>query len=561
MKNERPRAFAEDSKGDIWIATGSGLARWNGERFRIYYLEDGLSYGSVRTVLQLQHSGDILVGTEGGLNRVHEGEIVKDPALLRFAGEKVWSTYEDDSGGIWVGTTGNGLFRLKNSRVSQFRTGDGLLSNFIYQIVNDRNGRLWFSTPAGIFAIRRSDLDRMADGGAGPVPIIPFGTAEGLESTQMNGGVQTAGCRTSGGELWFPSANGIVRIDPRRLPASNSPPVLIERLLADETPIGAGRQVPAGTRKLEIDFTACDLASPERLRFKYKLDGFDERWTTASGRRAAFYTNLPPRDYRFRVMAMEASETSVAFRWQPFFYQTWWFLGLCILAAGLSLWASLRFFAQQTKARYAVLLAERTRLAREMHDTLIQGCVGVSTLLEAAGTLEDTGTERQLIEQARVQVRSTIDEARQAVWDLRNDSGDEPFAVRLSGWARRMGIEPGIGVEIRVDGKPVRLGADADRNLLLVGREAVRNATSHGHANQVRIDVRFGQESVELKIEDNGSGFELETVRGAESGHYGILGMRERIEMIGGTFTIRSAPGKGTTVAVLLPLMPQHERA
>jgi ligand-binding sensor domain-containing protein/signal transduction histidine kinase len=566
LRNDHARQFQEDHAGRLWVATGSGLLRWTGAGFQSYYLEDGLAYGSVRALVELRHgphAGDLLAGTDGGLNRIHDTQIVRDPELAQFAGQKIWAIHEDAGGALWFGTRGSGLMQWKNGKITKLGTRDGLPSNSIYQILADGKDRLWMSSPAGIFSANREDLDHAAAGARDPAPMIAYGIAEGLESTQMNGGIQPAGCRTASGDLWFPSVKGAVRIDPNELRAGHSPPVLIESMLADDSPISlAEASIPPGRRKLEIHFTVCNLGSPERITFKYKLEGFDEAWAPASNRRVAYYANLRPGNYRFRVMAADAasqqnpSEASVAFRWQPHFYQTAWFFAVCAALACLAAWAALRFYVRQTKSRYALLLAERTRLAREMHDTVIQGCVGVSTLLEAAGSVRnrDPAKAMHLLDQARAQVRSTLDEARQAVWDLRHSSLHGDLESSLTGFARQLTVEHGIEVTVHVTGARVHPDEQADRNLLLVAREAIWNALAHGQPRHIAIELTFGPESAALEVTDDGRGFEPSTARGAENGHFGILGMRERVEHLGGAFEIRSGPGEGARVLASVPL-------
>lgn len=567
LRNDQVRQVLEDSHGNLWIATGSGLVRWLGGRFQVLYLEDGLAYGSVRVLLEL-HNGDVLVGTDGGLNRVHGIAIVGPPLL---AGEKIWSLWEDAGGTVWIGTRGGGLFRLKGEKITRLQTPEGLLSNSIYQILDDGHGRLWMSSPAGIFSSKLADLNAVADGKAALVPVVPYGIADGLESVKMKGGLQSAGCRTNDGKLWFPSAKGAVRIDPAELHASSPSPVIIEAIFADEKPVplNALIRIPAGETKMEIDYTACVLRSPERITFKYKLEGFDKDWTPASNRRVAYYTNLPPASYRFRVAAMDASsesnasETALEFQWAPQFYQTLWFRAICVLCGGFALWAAFHLYGRQTKGRYAVLLAERTRLAREMHDTLIQGCVGVSTLLEAAGSVEDSNhaQSRNLVEKARVQVRLTLEEARQAVWDLRHSSLHGGLAADLKDFAGQLSADHEIDVQVAVTGS-AGLPQEADRNLLLVAREAIRNALSHGHPRHIAVALSFEADAVRLEVSDDGSGFDAGSVLGPDDGHYGILGMRERVAQLGGSFDLFSTPGQGARVLVSVPLtggVPVHE--
>jgi ligand-binding sensor domain-containing protein/signal transduction histidine kinase len=563
LRSNMIRQFLEDRHGHIWIGLGSGLSRWDGSRFHNYYLEEGLSYGSVRILVE-DRNGDLLVGTDAGLNRVHHGKFVADPAFAATEGERIWSIHQDASGALWVGTRGGGLFRIKNGKAARITVRDGLLSNAIYQVTDDGRGNLWMSGPAGVFFAPQSELDRLADGRPGPVAVVPYGIAEGLQSTQMNGGMGPSGFRSAAGDLWFPSVKGAVRIDPGHIRITRPSQALIESIVADERPLPLEKDIvaPPGHGKLEIHYTAASLRSPERMAFRYKLEEFDSGWNTGSRGRAAYYTNLPPGRYRFRVVATDggaldqSSEAELSFVLQPHFYQTSWFYAICVSVVALCVWAGLRLYARQTRQRFALLFTERTRLAREMHDTVIQGCAGVSTLLEAAASLQSAspGSGRELLDQARVQARLVLDEARQAVWDLRRTHLEGDIESVLRDFARQISVEKGIPIDVELVGDTPQVDERVLRGILLVAREAIRNSVNHADPRHIRIGVSFGPEEARLEVADDGRGFTPASERSAFEGHYGIVGMRERIEQLGGEFFIASAPGRGTSVIARLPI-------
>ncbi|MES1256992.1 MAG: ATP-binding protein, partial [Acidobacteriota bacterium] len=506
---------------------------------------------------------------------IHDGVFVRDPVFAKLGNERIWAIRVDSSGSLWLGTRGNGLVRIRDGRITRFTTRDGLLSNSIYQILDDggRQGRqrFWMSSPAGVFAADRHELDAVAEGRPGPIAVVPYGTDSGMRTSQMNGGTQSAGCRTRDGEFWFPSVKGAVRIDPGQFRIPLAAPVLIESVVADDRPIPISSRIviPPGRGKLEIDYTSPDLQSPDHVTFRYRLEGFDEAWTPSPKGRAAYYTNLPPGHYRFHVVARDGArpelttEATLPIVWEAHYYQSLWFYALLAVLAGLCIWAVFRFYARQTKARYALVLAERTRLAREMHDTVIQGCVGVSTLLEAARSMPPSAQSKaaELIERAAVQVRLTVNEARDAVWDLRHsgigqteENIEQPTDVvqTLESYARQVEASEGIRVRAEFAGVPEPLGSTADRNLLLVAREAIRNAVAHARPAGIHVSLRFDPGEVRLEVADDGRGFNLDATRG--NGHYGIIGMRERVEQSGGVFRLTSKPGQGTRVVATLPV-------
>jgi len=561
LRSDSIRQIYEDSGGTMWFATSSGLSSWSRGAFTSYYLDEGLSYPSVRCLAEVD--GDIIAGTDAGLNRIHNGRIVDDPSFASVKEEKVWSIYVDGRS-IWVGTRGGGLVLIRGGKSTRFTTQEGLLSNSIYQIVDDRDGRLWLSSPVGVSSIARAELDSVAAGKTRLVRSVNYGTAEGMATSQMSGGLQSAGCRRSSGELWFPSVRGAVRLAPARLPAHRSDPVMIESVSTSVAPLPISGEVaiPAGRDRLQIDFTACNLVAPQQVRFRYKLESFDDSWIPASRQRSAFYSNLPPGRYLFRVIAEDAdaggapSEASIVIYKKPGFFQTAWFYSLFIMFLACAAWLALWIYTRQTKSRFALLLSERTRLAREMHDTVIQGCVGVSALLEAAARFQRTNLSEaaDLLTQARSQIKETLEEARRAVWNLRHSDGARSPLFDLFDLARNLGREHGASVETEIEGKRVSLDAATDRALLLVGREALRNAVQHARPAHISVRIVFESASVRMEIEDDGIGFDSSRSDLEEKNHFGIVGMRERVEQVGGAFELSSNPGSGTLVVAEVPL-------
>jgi ligand-binding sensor domain-containing protein/signal transduction histidine kinase len=563
LRNDGFQAFAEDREGNLWIGTTSGISRWNGSRFENYYLEQGLSYGWVRTIVQ-DRDGDMLIGTDRGINRFHDGHFVQDALFAHLNHDRIWSIFPDAEGILWIATRGAGLVRIAGGKVSRITTQEGLLSNAIFQVIGDRGGRLWMSGPMGLSSASLSELNAVADGRSPSVSVLSYGAGDGLETAQINGGIQPAGCVSSNGELWFPSVRGAVHLRPEHPRFEYRAPVRIESVLVDNQ-----RYLPSSTivigpgqRHVEIEFTACTLRSPERVAFRYKLDGADAKWTAATNRRSANYYNLAPGDYRFHVTARDgslqdgSSEAAFSLAVRPHFYQAVWFYGGAAALVCLAVFGVLRFQERQARIRYNLRLAERTRIAREMHDTVVQGCVGVSTLIEAAvgSARSDPDQMLEWLDNARIHLRMTLDEARQALADLRHDSFENGLAGALCELTRNVSDDKGIAVSLEVEGDPVGLPDSTNRALTLVAREAIRNAVAHASPSAVRIRLSFGSSAIRLGIEDDGCGFAESAKRLAADGHFGILGMRERMEQIGGSLDVSSTAGKGTRVGAMLPL-------
>jgi signal transduction histidine kinase/ligand-binding sensor domain-containing protein len=563
LTNDFVRAFLESRDGSIWIAADEGINRWRDGVLTNYRMTDGLCYFSTRALLE-DDRGGIWIGTDRGVSHWEDGEFVHDAVVNRLGTEKVWSIHEDADGGLWFGTRGGGLFRWRNGVLKPFGSEQGLSSNSIYQILEDSHETFWMSGPNGISSVSRRDLDKLADHPEFRPAITLYGLSDGVEATQMHGGTQPAGTLTSSGELWFPSNLGPVRVLPDQTRPGDLAQVVIEQVLVDgrEEPISGRLVVPPGEGKLQIEYSAIRLRSQERIRFRYKLEGFDHDWTEPLSSRVANYTNLPPGGYRFSVQAFEmnmpekVTESSLAIEWRPHLYRTPWFLALCtvLILAGVFAVYSLRL--RQVHDRFEAVLEERNRIAREMHDTVIQGCTSASALLEAVVSLDPKGSGplRDLLDTARYQVRATVDEARRAVWNLRQRETASPeISHLLEQMAQQVSHASRVPVRFKAVGSPIPLDRTIEYVVLMVAREAVTNAVHHAQPREVRVNVKFEAGNVRMQVQDDGNGFDVEEILAMPGVHFGIIGMRERIEDVGGRFEINSSPGKGTQLSMEVP--------
>jgi len=439
----------------------------------------------------------------------------------------------------------------------------GLSSDGIFELLEDSRGTLWISGPNGISAVSRRQLDSLADNPSGRAAVTLYGVSDGLETIQMCGGEKPAGVLTRQGEAWFPSSKGVLRVSADHLGVKNPLPVVIDQVIADGLDVPAQGNVSLGpdNAKVEFHFGVVLLRSQERVRFRYMLDGFDKEWSNPSLGRVAYYTNLPPGRYHFRVAAFELSnpeqlaETSLEIIQKPHFYRMPWFIAACVVLAGFLVWAVYELRLTQVRARFEAVLNERNRLAREMHDTLIQGCASVSALLEAHSSMghERGNGDGQLLDYAREQLRATIDEARQAVWDLRQGADDtSDISPLVRKMAERVSHEFAVPIEYRASGKPFALDQTTMHDVLMTTREALYNSVRHGQPSSVTVDLSFNEEHVAIEIRDDGRGFEAKAASNGGK-HYGVIGMKERVERLGGKFTLLSQVGHGTTVVVEIP--------
>lgn len=566
LANNFSRVLLESRDGSLWIGTDEGVSHLVHGVFHNLGLKQGLAYFSIRSMLE-DRRGDLWIGTEHGLSRWHAGTLVHDSVTEAMQHERVWAMHEDAAGGLWFGTRDDGLFHLRNRHLTHWMKRDGLASNAVYAIVEDASGRFWMSGSQIVAVMRRVDLEG-APQPHRPPQVTVYRSPSG-PGTQMFGGMQDAGTQTADGLLWFPSNEGLIRIAPQPAPPRPLARMIVDHVQADGRPFASAEPIrlAPGTGRLEIAYAPLMLRSQDLMRFRYQLVGFDHDWTEAGSRRSAEYTNLPPGHYTFRVQGYEmdqpsrVSEADLLIEKRPAFYATWWFrVGIVLLIAVLVLLLH-RLRVRGLKRQFAVVLKERSRLAREMHDTLIQGCTSVSAALEA--TARSRASQQKplepLLDLARTQIRETLQEARAAVWNLRHGEtgvpspGDE-LEQLVERMCQQIGTEFGVPVRCEKTGPPPLSSQGARHEVLMIVREAVHNAVMHGRPNQVKL--RFGSTSREwtLDIHDDGEGFDPEETLRSHSGHFGLIGMRERATRIGGQFSIRSEPGGGTQVAVRVPL-------
>ena len=286
------------------------------------------------------------VGTYGGgLARLQDGRFTTYTAKEGLGANFVLALYEDADGTLWIGTFGGGLSRLKDGRFASFTTREGLPDDVVFQILEDNEGRLWMSCDRGVFRVDKAELEAVAAGKATSVRSVLYDKADGMKSSQCNSGSQPAGCRSRDGTLWFPTTKGVVRIDPRKLIMNpRVPPVVVEEVFVDKKRVvpGTEARLPPGRGELELHYAALNFLIPERMRFRYRLEGFDHAWVEAGNRRTAYYTNIPPGPYRFRVIASNdegvwnEEGAALNLRLAPHFHQTRWFYALCALGAVLA---------------------------------------------------------------------------------------------------------------------------------------------------------------------------------------------------------------------------------
>lgn len=558
LTNNFIRVFLEAADKSMWIGTDQGITvvAPQGEIAQ-YTVANGLSQFSIRDLVQ-DREGDIWIGTDKGLTHWQKNRFVQDQVTSALSQEKVWSILQDRQGTLWFGTRDHGLYRYRDGAIERYTVAQGLPSNSIYKVLQDHDGAFWLSGPDSIFSLPERALD-------GPYPALeplaalPYQMPYEADGAQVYGGRQPAGYVASDNTVWFPTSRGAAHVLSAMRQAVSAPLVRIAGITQDGRPLPAQNTatVSAKTTRLDINFTPLFLGSQRSLRFHYMLQGFDRGWIQAGAAHTATYTNLPPGSFRFRVVAFDTShpefksEVSLEVIKERFYYQTWWFRFACALVVISLAFAGYRVHLHRLKSEFDATLKERARIAREMHDTVIQGCTGISVLLEALASQRSSALESNtLFQHARKQIITTVDEARDMVWNLRHEEKIN-LASSLDALARQASQAFGIKVAYTGATSPGMVSNLAGHEVLMITREALANSASHGNPDTITIALSRKGEIWEVDIADDGSGFQSGTSE-APHRHYGLTGMRERADRIGATLVLSSSPGAGTNVRLQL---------
>ncbi len=582
-------ALYRNRAGVIWIGTlrghysnsSGGLYAFRNGGFTHYEPGFGLIDGNVRVITE-DREGALWIGTEGGLSRLKDGEFTSYTTEQGLSHNYVREIYEDADGALWIGTYGGGLNRLKDGRFARITTDEGLFDNVVSRVLEDDRGNFWMSSNRGIFRASRRELNDLADGKITTITCVGYGVRDGMRSSECNGGGQPAGWKGEDGRLWFPTITGVAVVDPHRynpLP----PPLAVDRVLVDQRAADAwqGVEAPPGKGDLEIHYTALSFVAPEKVRFKYRLEGYDDVWVDAGARRVAYYTNLPPGRYAFRVIAAnndgvwneEGAALEIYLR--PHFYETWWFDALAAAALAAIVLVAYRRHTSRLRRRHAEQQAfsrqliesqesERKRIAAELHDSLGQSLAIIRN--RAALSLsrpEDAERAFEQLAEIGEAASEALNEVKEIVSNLRPYQLERLGLTRaIESMLKRAFGSNGIRYTAEVDPVDGVLSKGDEINLYRVVQEGVNNVVKHAAASEVRVLVRRSERELAISIEDDGRGFDP---NGAGTGGpperaFGLLGIAERTRMIGGRSAIRSAPGRGTSVSITIDLSErQHE--
>lgn len=568
------KTIFSDHAGRIWIGTTSGL-----------FVSSNASPDEITPVTQFgRHSvralaedrnGNLWAGSGGGELYKISGETISLFHTDTNEQYAIWSLLAESDGTLWIGTFRGGLWRLRDGKFTQFGKEDGLPDNIICQILDDGAGNLWIGSHQGIFRASKSALDNFARGKIKFIPCVNYARADGLPSIECSGGYEPAAWRDNAGRLWFTTSRGATWIEPDKTKINSTPPpVVIEEILVDgraENVPGKLLKIPPGKHQIEFRYTGLSFSSPERVQFRYKLDGVDSDWVLAGTRRSVQYNLLSAGDYCFHVIACNSdgvwndAGAELRMRILPHFYETWWFrtlVGILILGAVAGIvrhTATKRLHEKMEELqRKQMLERERARIAKDIHDDL-----GASlTLIAVLGDLAKKEKDASRIEKMSATAREAVSSLDEIVWAVNPRNDTLAHLIDYTGqfatdYLRDAGIRCLLDVPDQMPSREVQ--ANVRHNLFLVVKEALQNIVKHAHATEVWLRVN-AESGLRIEIEDNGCGFDPSQNSPVNGNEHpwadGLRNMRQRLSEIGGNCEIQSTPGKGTTISVKLFLSP-----
>jgi signal transduction histidine kinase/ligand-binding sensor domain-containing protein len=624
-----PGSLFEDERGRIWASTSRGLTYFSEGRFtpvtrepsgqvhsitedrggRLWFSEDfegrqtigSLEVGAVgghvgevhripggRLGLELSSKitlspdlrGGLWIGARNALAYFKDGAVEESYTTVdgrRF--RDVSGLYSDAEGTLWAAADA-GLLRLRDGRLTMLTSANGLpCAPPVWWVTEDDDRSLWLSLNCGVARIRRPELEAWVADTKRTVAVTIFDNADGVRQrwnpSQGYGPIAT---RSRDGKVWFIGMDGVGVIDPRRLSHNGlPPPVHIERIAANGelywqnlTAMAPSiLTLPPVIRDLEIEFTALSLAVPDKVRFRYKLEGQDPDWKEVANERKVQYSNLAPGSYRFRVIASNNSGVwnevgdALSFDVAPAYYQTNWFRALCAILLLLLAWAGYQLRVRTLHRQFEMTLdarvAERTRIARDLHDTLLQSFHGLLLRFQTAlNLLPDRPAEsKQVLASAIDQAGEAITEGRDAVQGLRTSATEmNDLADSIRALGEELADENSAQAILRVEvqGTPRVLHPIVRDEVFRIAGEALRNAFRHAAAKQVEVELRYDERQLRVRVRDDGKGIDPEVLRAkGREGHFGLGGMRERAKLAGGKLTVWSGLDTGTEVELSIP--------
>jgi signal transduction histidine kinase/sugar lactone lactonase YvrE len=566
-------AITRDAAGGLWLCDhDQGVFRsWDNELQKFPELHRTPTEYAITA--HTDSSGRVWLGyAYGGIACYEKGQIHRYTSQEGLFSGQVRTILSDDKGRMWAAGNG-GLSQFENERFRTLTRENGLADDDIYAVLEDDNRCLWIAGVHGLFRVALAKLEAVLASSIRTVDGQLFEVSDGVRgivhhaATAAPGLCYTVASKSRDGKLWFSTSAGLAIVDPKHIFANEIPPVVhIEQIVA------AGKtnsdfnhlRFPKGTKDCEIDYVGLSFIDPSRVRYEYKLEGYDKDWVKVDTRRQAFYSNLQPKAYRFRVRACngdgvwnEAGD-AIEFLIAPKLYQAAWFPPLCAGLLGLGFFGLHRLRLARLAARMNLQLViqqnERKRIAQELHDTLLQGFTGVGLKLDAlvSGLPASLHATKEQFQKTLRLIDQYLAEGRRSVWKLRSPAleGTDGLAGALLKASERALEGTGIRLDFSVQGEERKLNNGFEDNLLRICEEAVANAVKHARPTRAEVTLKFSPQDVQLRVRDNGCGFDTRQFERCKDGHFGLVGIQERVDSMGGRLSLNSQPRKGTELAV-----------
>jgi signal transduction histidine kinase/ligand-binding sensor domain-containing protein len=556
-------AITEDREQNIWVS----VVGPNPKLFRIHGLrvQEEIDPGRVPTprLLAADPGGGIWLSiTKGKLGRYRNGKL--ESFQLTQDESQLQGLSVGADGSVWASTR-NGLYRWKDGQIKALTSRNGLPCDSIHNSIRDNQNNLWLYTKCGLIAITDAELERWWQQ---PDTRIETRILDVLDGARPGPSTfQPAASKSPDGRLWFVNDAVVQMVNPQSALERHgtSLPIYVEQVRADrrDYPASAPVKLPAQTRDIEIGYTALSYAIPQKVRFRYKLSRRDLDWQDADTRRTVLYSDLPPGQYRFQVIATTGDGTwnapgaSLDFEIAPAYYQTPWFQIACTALFLAGLWALYRYRLSQIAHEFNVRLeervSERTRIARDLHDTLLQSFQGLMLRLQVVQDLLPEGRAKQELEQSLQRADQAIAEGRNAVYDLRSSATiSNELAQAVKALGEELVTPESASFRLVVEGTSRELHPIVRDEFYSIAREALRNAFKHAKAQHVEAEITYTDRMLRLRVRDDGTGIAADVLQQGRSGHFGLRGMRERAEQIGGKLDIWNGPKTGTEIELSL---------
>ncbi len=549
-------AVLESHDGTIWAGTlTNGVSELKNGHFTNYTTVNGLASNTVSSIAE-SFDGTIWFGTPEGLTEKSAKGWQTYRAADGLPAADISCLFQDSGGVLWIGTA-EGLAFFSAGRIHTLAAEPAYLHEPIFGIAEDKTGWLWIATGNHVLQVRRPALS-----GREITDVREYGLADGLLGTE---GVKRdkSVVADSHGRIWFSTNRGLSVVNAVRGTVNSTPALVqVEAVLGDGIPVNLSTspKVPAGREKITFRFVGLSLANEERVRYRYKLDDFDKSWSEPGTAREATYSGLAPGPYRFRVVASNSdgqwngAEAAVDFKVEPQLWQTSWFRLLVVLVAGLSVLMVYRVRMQQLtrllSVRFEERLAERTRVARDLHDTLLQGIYSASIHFDLANSrLPENSPAKSAMQRGTDLLRQVSQEGRNALRSLRSrNSSSDGLEQALALLPKEFALPENIDFLVATTGEPRVLQPLVRDEAYLIAREAIINAFRHAQPTKIEVEVDYAARSLRVMVRDNGRGIDSQLLKIGREGHWGLAGMRERAERIGGKLEVSSGLEAGTEI-------------